>query len=63
MIIDNLEGVIPGRIKDLNIPMYMIKSIADAAEERCGSKYGKGAALKILEHAYEGIPFKGGKTK
>ncbi len=63
LMIDNLEGSIPGRIKDLNIPMYMIKKIADAAEARGGSKYSKGAALKILEHAYEGIPFKGGKSK
>jgi len=63
LMLDNLEGVIPGRIKDLNIPMYMIQKIADAAEARGGSKYGKGAALKILEHAYEGIPFKGGKSK
>jgi alcohol dehydrogenase len=63
LMLDNLEGVIPGRIKDLNIPMYMINTIAAAAEARGGSKYGKGAALKILEHAYEGIPFKGGKSK
>ncbi len=58
LMIDNLEDVIPGRIRDLNIPVYMIKKIAEAAEERAGIKYGKGAALKILEHAYEGIPFK-----
>jgi len=63
LLIDNLEGAIPGRIKDLNIPTYMIKSIADAAETRVGNRYSKGAALKILEHAYEGIPFKGGKSK
>jgi alcohol dehydrogenase len=63
LMMDNLEGVIPGRIKDLNIPMYMIAKIADAAEARAGSVYGKGAALKILEHAYEGVPFKGGKSK
>ena len=63
LILDNLEGVIPGRIKDLNIPMYMIQKIADAAEARAGSKYPKGAALKILEHAYDGKPFQGGKTK
>lgn len=63
LMLDNLEGVIPGRIKDLNIPMYMIKKIAEAAEARGGSKYGKGAALQILEHAYEGVPFKGGKSK
>ncbi len=63
LLIDNLEGVIPGRIKDMNIPMYMIKKIAEAAEARGGGKYSKGAALKILEHAYEGVPFKGGKSK
>lgn len=63
LLIDNLEGIIPGRIKDLNIPMYMIKNIADAAEARSGHKFGKGVAIKILEHAYEGTPFKGGKSK
>lgn len=63
LMIDNMEGVIPGRIKDLNIPFYMIQKIAQAAEARGGSKYSKGAALKILEHAYEGIPFEGGKVK
>jgi alcohol dehydrogenase len=63
LLIDNLEGAIPGRIKDLNIPVYMLKRIAEAAEARGGNRYSKGAALKILEHAYEGVPFKGGKSK
>ena len=63
LMIDNLEGVIPGRIKELNIPMDIIRKIARAADARSGSRYGKGAALKILEHAYEGVPFKGGKSR
>lgn len=63
LMIDNLESIIPGSIKELNIPKSMMKEIAEAAEVRCGFKYSKGAALEILDHAYEGIPFKGGKSK
>ncbi len=62
-MINNLEGIIPGRIKDLNIPFYKIEKIAEAAQARVGNRYSKGAALKILEHAYEGIPFKKGDDK
>lgn len=63
LMIDNLDDIIPGSIKELNIPKSMMKEIADAAEARSGITYNKGAALEILEHAYEGIPFKGGKSK
>ncbi len=60
-LLERLGKIIPGNLKTMNIPEYMIKNIAAAAEERTGKVFAAGTALTVLEHAYNGKKFSGGK--
>lgn len=60
-ILDSLDNVVPQKLRLMNIPEYMISRIADAAGERTGKLYPKGTAHTVLEHAYNGIKFGGGR--
>ncbi|HPS58524.1 MAG TPA: iron-containing alcohol dehydrogenase [Spirochaetota bacterium] len=53
-LLDNLDRQIPRNLKEMNIPEYMINKIAAAAEERTGTLFPKGTALKVLQNAYHG---------
>lgn len=60
-LVSRLDRVIPDNLKILNIPEYMLESIADAAEARTGNLFPAGTARKVLDHAYHGKKFSGGK--
>ncbi len=60
-LLAGLDRVIPANMKLMNIPGYMIEKIAAAAEERTGTLFPKGMALAVLDHAYHGNKFGGGR--
>lgn len=60
LLLDNLEGMIPTSLRDLGVRTEVLKKIAKSAESRTAGRYKKGAAMKILEHAFDGKPFNRG---
>jgi alcohol dehydrogenase len=60
-MVKGMSKHIPVTLKELNIPRYILESTAEAVEDSFAKMYGKGGALMILESAYNGDGFSGGK--
>jgi len=60
-LVISMNKYIPVTLKELNIPRYILENAAEAVEDSYVKLYGSGAAMKILEAAYNGFGVSGGK--